>query len=83
MERLRYKKVNVTKADTPEQIVDKLMNYENGDILVNDVFEDFTEEYIKVRYGNKEPSVKEDIMNKASAVDDGIDSIKIKEKTDE
>jgi len=83
LERLRYKKVNVTKADTPEQIVDKLMNYENGDILVNDVFEDFTEEYIKVRYGNKEPSVKEDIMNKASAVDDGIDRIKIKEKTDE
>ena len=83
LERLKYKKVKVTRADTPEQIVEKLKSYENGDILVNSVFKDFTEEYINVRYGNKETATNDGFMDKADAVDNGIDKIKVKEKEDE
>ena len=83
LERLKYKKINVTKADTPEQVLDKLKVYENGDALVNNVFEEFTDEYINVRYGDKDTSGIDNIAEKASEVDDGISRIKVKEKIDD
>ena len=80
LERLKYKNVKISKADTPEEIVDKLGTYENGNKLVDNVFKDFTDEYINVRYGNKETGQDENFMEKADAVDKGIEGIKVKEE---
>jgi hypothetical protein len=80
LERLKYKNVKISKADTPEEIVDKLGTYENGNKLVDNVFKDFTDEYINVRYGDKETGQDEDFMEKADAVDKGIENIKVKDE---
>jgi|GEM_PF-593838 len=80
LERLKYKNVKISKADTPEEIVDKLGTYENGNKLVDNVFKDFTDEYINVRYGDKETGQHEDFMEKADAVDKGIENIKVKDE---
>ena len=60
--------------------MDKLGTYENGNKLVDNVFKDFTDEYINVRYGNKETGQDENFMEKADAVDKGIEGIKVKEE---
>jgi large-conductance mechanosensitive channel len=82
LERLMIKKIEISKADTPEQILEKLNQQEHGDEFANDMFDEFTDEYIDVRYGDKDKLQDESLNDKADMLDRGINKIKPNKKED-
>ena len=55
VERLYYKKVRISKSDTPDDILHKAFECDNGNLLEKLGFEELTEKYRQVRYGSKKP----------------------------
>lgn len=80
LERLKFKDIEITRSDTPEEILDKINAVENSHELTETVFNDFTGEYISVRYGDKDSEDAKAVDKKAEMVDKGIANIKATQK---
>ena len=80
LERLIIKKIEISKADTPEQILEKLKQQEHGDEFANDMFDEFTDEYINVRYGDKVKKQEDSLDDKVDMLDRGINKIRPNKK---
>jgi hypothetical protein len=76
LERLKLRNIGISVSDTPEEILDKVSTVEEGKELTETVFNDFTDEYISVRYGDKDSEDVKAVDEKAEMVDKGIANIK-------
>ncbi|MFO7635833.1 MAG: hypothetical protein R6W96_00815 [Clostridia bacterium] len=79
LERFRYKKVDFRDSDAPEEILEKISAYEGVDQLRADGFPEVTTEYLRVRYGEKEPGLQVD-EEKARRYEKDIQLIKTDKK---
>ena len=67
IERLYYKKVSILKSDTPDDIMHKVFKCDDGKLLEKLGFEEFTEKYRQVRYGDKKIQFEGDMSRMAEA----------------
>lgn len=67
IERLYYKKVSILKSDTPDDIMHKVFECDNGQLLEKLGFEELTEKYRQVRYGGKKIQFEGDMSRIAEA----------------
>jgi hypothetical protein len=65
IERLYYKKVSILKSDTPDDILHKAFECDNGNLLEDLGFEELTEKYRRVRYGSKKSQFDGDMCEVA------------------
>lgn len=80
MERYMEKNVDITKCDTPIDILDKIENYSNGSQSISESkFDWFTDQYRKVRYGNCDTD-SIDFAEQITLIDKSIAKIKNKKK---
>ncbi len=83
LERLKHKNFQLNKGDTPEEIVQKFVTSEESNILSEGIFQEFTDEYIQVRYGDKDSHENIDYIDQQSKViDQGINQVKTKKVDD-
>ncbi|MFA7674199.1 MAG: hypothetical protein WCY62_10160 [Clostridia bacterium] len=80
LERLKLRNIEISVSDTPEEILDKVSAVEDSQELTDKVFNDFTDEYISVRYGDKDSEDIHSVDKKAEMVDKGIADIKVVQK---
>jgi len=79
IERLIINDIDIERSDTPIQILDKIANAIGGDLLNEEQFNTFTQEYRRVRYGYK-PTMKMDFITKGKELEKRI--LEIKNKKD-
>ncbi len=76
LERLYHKKIKIKLSDTPQEILETILNYSNGQKMDQIGFQNLTEIYRQVRYGNKDVEINGDIIEIASKYEKTISEIK-------
>lgn len=61
LERLYHYDIDISKSDTPEEIINKILMYENGQELSEMGFGELTEKYRRVRYGKKNVDIDKEL----------------------
>jgi hypothetical protein len=80
LERLYHKHVDIEESDTPDEILEKVKKYRNGEKLAKMGFEEFTEKYHKARYSGKPIETDEDLAETGGRFEKGVSSIHVDEK---
>lgn len=80
LERLYYKNIKIEESDTPDEILQKIKEYRNGEKLTQMGFEDFTEKYRKARYSYKDIKIEEKLEQTGEKFEKGIASIQVDSK---
>lgn len=75
LERLYHNDISIEKSDTPEQILDKVNKVKNGEKLTKMGFKEFTENYERVRYGNKEISSDDNLEKRGADFEKAVSSM--------
>lgn len=75
LERLYRKQISVKPSHTPSEIRKLILGSEGGEGFANIGFNEFTEKYKKVRYGNKSVDIKTDPMILAEKYEKAIEGI--------
>lgn len=80
LERLYIKGINFTGSDTPTDIYNIVLRYPFKKEFQEIGFEDLTDNYKKVRYGNKISTLKNDIVRIAKEYEDVLNSLNLENK---
>lgn len=80
LERLHNRKLSIKYSDTPKEIHRKIRQYANGKKLDDIGFNELTEKYRKVRYGNKSVLFEIDTSDLAEKYERVIESIDPRQK---
>ncbi|MCD6321692.1 MAG: DUF4129 domain-containing protein, partial [Clostridiales bacterium] len=75
LERLFHRKIKIKLSDTPQEILETVLNYSNGQQMNQIGFQNLTEIYRQVRYGNKDVEINGDIVEIAGKYEKTISEI--------
>jgi len=75
LERLYHYKINISKSDTPEEIINKILTHENGQDLAEKGFSELTDKYRRVRYGNKKVDISKELHQLGEVMEKAIEDL--------
>ena len=75
LERLYHYKIDISKSDTPEEIINKILTHENGQDLAEKGFSELTEKYRRVRYGNKKVDISQELHQLGKIMEKAIEDL--------
>ncbi len=72
LERLYHYKIDISKSDTTEEIINKILTHENGQDLAEKGFSELTGKYRRVRYGNKKVDIGKELHQLGEVMEKAI-----------
>jgi len=75
LERLYHYKIDISKSDTPEEIINKILTHENGQELAEKGLSELTNKYRRVRYGNKKVDINRELHQLGEVMEKAIEDL--------